>query len=366
MSHAERLAEIRQRRDRWMQERAAAQVREEAVHDVMLPSIAAASPAEPAQYSGSLATAPPMGAVPAVVMPPSAAAVAAGPALANPEEVLDKITQRLTTRLKEELRTEMIRENQEVGKRATEMSDHIERFITSETEAHSCPICYDIMVPPNNKPMLLVPCGHTFCETCVRTQTKVKKKCPYCRKPFASIAPNLNLQQVISTLLDRKQKFDSGELVRKAEGEIRQQVAADAASQIARERVPASVPAEHREDAARFMQQQRTYQIRCEILGNELEDTDNEVAAIDSKARAANLVLDHLRKDDAELAQKIKRLQEERAIVTQQISEQEQKVQKIGASRQELVAKRTLLQETLDPLQREIEKIATIVDSLGV
>ncbi|CAL5229204.1 g12487 [Coccomyxa viridis] len=43
-----------------------------------------------------------------------------------------------------------------------------------------CPICMDPM-----KAMACGPCGHVFCDTCIRAAVKAQKKCPTCRKTMA-------------------------------------------------------------------------------------------------------------------------------------------------------------------------------------
>lgn len=41
--------------------------------------------------------------------------------------------------------------------------------LASELESHCCPICFELMMGPANAPMLLSPCGHTFCaKVCLR------------------------------------------------------------------------------------------------------------------------------------------------------------------------------------------------------
>ncbi|KAF8780898.1 hypothetical protein HU200_000859 [Digitaria exilis] len=41
----------------------------------------------------------------------------------------------------------------------------------------TCPICWNKMEEPST-----TPCGHIFCDTCIKQAIKVQKKCPTCRK----------------------------------------------------------------------------------------------------------------------------------------------------------------------------------------
>ena len=44
-----------------------------------------------------------------------------------------------------------------------------------------CPICLDSVSMPT-----LTPCGHRFCEPCIRTALGIKLECPTCRRPISS------------------------------------------------------------------------------------------------------------------------------------------------------------------------------------
>ena len=46
----------------------------------------------------------------------------------------------------------------------------MEKTIAKEIESNTCPICYELMIPPNYSPILLFPFGHTFCKACVMHQ----------------------------------------------------------------------------------------------------------------------------------------------------------------------------------------------------
>ena len=62
-------------------------------------------------------------------------------------------------------------------------------------EEFMCPICYEEMLPPKRRPMMLFPCGHSLCEDCLtRQQATGRKKCPVCSTPFSSAAVNFSLK----------------------------------------------------------------------------------------------------------------------------------------------------------------------------
>lgn len=47
---------------------------------------------------------------------------------------------------------------------------------------YQCGICYD-----NEKCIVLIPCGHTYCWDCTNKSLKVKNKCPVCRKKITDV-----------------------------------------------------------------------------------------------------------------------------------------------------------------------------------
>jgi len=46
-----------------------------------------------------------------------------------------------------------------------------------DNDKFNCVICFEKMTPP-----AAIPCGHVFCEACVKNWVKAHQKCPTCRK----------------------------------------------------------------------------------------------------------------------------------------------------------------------------------------
>jgi hypothetical protein len=67
-------------------------------------------------------------------------------------------------------------------------------------------ISQDLFLPPDHSPILLFPCGHTFCKICLKTfKQKSGRKCPFCRVKIESQAINISLQNLICTANNRTQ-----------------------------------------------------------------------------------------------------------------------------------------------------------------
>jgi len=85
--------------------------------------------------------------------------------------------------MRSELHQEMEREQRARMALPEEEHAKLEGFLAREIESHACPICYELMLPPEHAPMLLFPCGHTLCSSCLIKHMEVAQKttCPCCR-----------------------------------------------------------------------------------------------------------------------------------------------------------------------------------------
>jgi len=80
----------------------------------------------------------------------------------------------------------------------------IEETLHDQVMSNTCPICYELFLPPDHQPFILFPCGHTFCKICIDQYAKLKKKCPFCRAVFNSMAPNISLQNLILSANEKR------------------------------------------------------------------------------------------------------------------------------------------------------------------
>lgn len=99
----------------------------------------------------------------------------------SPAVTLDEaLVSQLTERISKEIRKEI-----NIGIGSTDireaMTEKMDKYLESELHSHMCKICSHLMLSPNNTPMLLFPCGHTFCKMCCENNVKRMSKCPYCR-----------------------------------------------------------------------------------------------------------------------------------------------------------------------------------------
>jgi hypothetical protein len=107
--------------------------------------------------------------------------------------------------------------------RAT-VAEKMESYLEAELSTHTCKICFELMTSPVHTPILLFPCGHTFCQQCMDTHINGSKapgageianvarsssscngkSCPYCRVKIESRAVNQSLKELIDQFSRQK------------------------------------------------------------------------------------------------------------------------------------------------------------------
>ena len=94
---------------------------------------------------------------------------------------------------------------------------NVDKDSESDIASHLCPLCNKLMSGARHTPMAAIPCGHTYCQTCLRDC----KKCPTCQTAIRSTAVNTVMQGIIADFNEQKEK----ERLQKLEEQTRQYVA---------------------------------------------------------------------------------------------------------------------------------------------
>lgn len=200
------------------------------------------------------------------------ASVASSALRAGDEEVLARVTERLAVRMRDELKAEMEAERRVQG--ATEA--RMERSLAEDLETNTCPICYELMVPPERAPMMLFKCGHTFCTLCLNKhlrQAGRSPRCPYCRAVIESSAPNLALQNLIADFVKRRSLWVGGGRPETAGNGPRSPGGRGAGSTAP----PGSTGGGPGDGQVGHARDARVLEMRCRIMANELESRQQEL-----------------------------------------------------------------------------------------
>lgn len=94
------------------------------------------------------------------------------------------------------------------GKEQELREDLLEKLnstLHGELHGHLCPSCRELMESPHHTPLLLIPCGHTFCKACWQQQhNEGRLSCSYCREHVRDTVVNQNLQTLIDHFLSQR------------------------------------------------------------------------------------------------------------------------------------------------------------------
>lgn len=104
----------------------------------------------------------------------------------NEDDFLNNLTSKISLKLRDEVIERELNNKLNDQNIKSKLLKSLDEYFEKELSSFNCQICYEIMKAPLNLPILLFPCGHTFCEACLLSHLKGKTQpqqqtCPYCR-----------------------------------------------------------------------------------------------------------------------------------------------------------------------------------------
>lgn len=102
------------------------------------------------------------------------------------DDFLNNLTSKISLKLRDEVIEQELNHKLNDNHIKTKLLKSMDEYLETELSSFNCQVCYEVMRPPDHLPILLFPCGHTFCEKCLKEHLKVRTKpeqqtCPYCR-----------------------------------------------------------------------------------------------------------------------------------------------------------------------------------------
>ena len=276
------------------------------------------------------------------------------------EDVLTKLTERIAIRLRSELRNE-VEENAKYDEGTKrDISNKMESFLQNELQQHTCPVCFEPMLPPNKPPMLLFPCGHTFCAECIEKQKRIAKhSCPFCRAKIEKVAVNHSLKQLMETFLKKKESIESGDqTVKNAFGSNNESTKGQYTANVKK-------GIENHNKATEYMQKCRALKIRGKILKNELEDTKVNLARLDKQTSSSSLVMKTLRKEEAKAMERLEAAKQALELVRNHIDDQNEKIDNIEKERADCQQKVRLIETTIATIDRDADKAYILLQNFS-
>lgn len=265
--------------------------------------------------------------------------------------MLDKLTERITERLQLEVRRETAQAMQK-----GDVGGQVERFLENHLATNTCPICFELMTGKQQAPMLLFPCGHTFCACCLNKHLSHRaagtSTCPFCRACITSHAVNVSLQQVIDGFVEKQRRLERGD---------------DVFGQALYSGGPAAGAAAGAalSELEKYTQQYRAFSLRCTVLENQLDEATKEAAVARERGATASVVLAHLRTGEEAVAERLRKAQAELDVAREQRREQEAKCDAQREREAQLLQQAALIQRTLGPLTLERDKAKLLARSFS-
>ena len=283
-------------------------------------------------------------------------------------EVLDRLAEQIAARLQVEVRKENARLMQD-GAVGAQVESLLERHIAS----NNCPVCFELMTGSEHAPMLLFPCGHTFCQACLcmHLEKLGRSTCPYCREKVQSRAPNVSLRQVIDGFVERQQSLARGEVLPELV-QSQANVASAAQQRQQQHYQQASMPSAvcgagggGSSEATKYAEQYRAYSMRCRVMRNQRLESHAEVEALGHQHGTASKVLAHLSNEEEAARQRLEAARVELEVVQAQRHEQAQKLEGMGVKLRELEQIERLVGETQASLEAERAKALLLVQNFS-
>eukprot|EP01028_Stygiella_incarcerata_P014645 TRINITY_DN992_c0_g1_i4.p1 TRINITY_DN992_c0_g1~~TRINITY_DN992_c0_g1_i4.p1 ORF type:complete len:290 (-),score=88.15 TRINITY_DN992_c0_g1_i4:21-890(-) len=266
------------------------------------------------------------------------------------------------------------------------MHEKLERYLAAEIEGHTCPICFELMVPPINAPMLLFPCGHTFCDACLKRHEMERQRflCPYCRAKIVSKAVNVSLQQLIENFVEKRDKIAQGvdpigDDEKGRSSSKRTHLSSSSSSLPYGSRtnphnshslsgggyILSGVDADDEKDMeSQYARQYRTYSVRCEVLQNEQSDTQRELDELKKKMEGGEKVISILLEEEKNALARLQAAEMEVKLVRSRIHDQRVKLHGMEEKYEDAKGCLDVVREVYGNLQRERDKAKFILMEL--
>lgn len=227
----------------------------------------------------------------------------------------------------------------------TQAEMRFEKTFAEEIKSNVCPICLELMIPPKNKPMILFPCGHTFCASCLILSEKSvsHRKCSLCKKVYSQKAINISLQNLICIFTDNQ------DLLEKLESNGEDEKEAE----------------EHQnQSSSHYTQKLNLLQSRLTLLSSEQHESRNNIGSLKQTIKDSKKLLDILYEDLVASKDKLSQTQREIELTEQHIKSCNDKISASQSKLTESTEKLHLIEETIKGLEEERVKTVILMNGM--
>jgi len=225
----------------------------------------------------------------------------------------------------------------------------MEKTIAKELETNTCPICYELMLPPINSPILLFPCGHTFCNKCLKDHSKKNGFiCPLCRKPIKSQAPNISLQNLICTFTNNKHLLDK----------------VNVDDLYAEENQQNNKNETDEENVEKYEENLKICKLRYKIVNSEKLEVEEKFNRLQKDQQTKKDVLTELERKKESVTRKLEKLQAELVLINDFMEQTHKEETTLEKEMDTTITTLELLNNTLEPIEKEKVKYELFIKGL--
>jgi hypothetical protein len=118
-------------------------------------------------------------------------------------------------------------------------------------------------------------------------------------------------------------------------------------------------------DVSRYIQQYHQYGLRCRVLQTKLVDLEGDEAQAQADMQSCTLVLEHLQREEATVASRMRALQSELDLIQSTAATQTNRMEDLRALQQRHTETKENVARILAPLERDRDKAELIVRRLA-
>ncbi|XP_067649644.1 uncharacterized protein [Haliotis asinina] len=220
---------------------------------------------------------------------------------------------------------------------------------SSNMSSHHCPCCSEIMIGSQFTPLLLIPCGHTVCRECCQG----RELCPECYCSIGSTTCNIMLQQIIQEYQGKKtvQRIARSQTYRKDH---------QYSPQNYQEHAKGTHPSV---DNNHYKEQLQNLHTRLDVLSSEKTSAQVECERLSDAIQREALQVRNISKEEDNICSQIDALEEKLNVLRQHRTEYENKCEEMKVEREEAQRRLTMLKETIESLNNELEKVQLLSEA---
>ncbi|XP_078573410.1 uncharacterized protein LOC144860157 [Branchiostoma floridae x Branchiostoma japonicum] len=248
--------------------------------------------------------------------------------------------------------------------------------VSQETsiDTHKCQVCSSLMVPPDHRPMLVIPCGHTFCSACVRHTDS----CPGCGQEVSSLTCNIMLQQIIMEYKSKRrsntrdhsnlhissanhtyapQKYSGGTSRFESLGEDRKTVTSSVKRRDPGSHGNGKHKGCHGNRGEDYVEKYHTLAVRCEVLETEADEFRDKMEAVAKQLEREQKQVAAIEKQEENLKEQIRMLEEKIISLQSHREGYRDTCDELEGQHFNLASKLSMVEDTLQSLTLDRDKV---------